>query len=725
MRIAGVIMGWIVLIVVSNRVRADYFHYPAGVAQVALVAVGVALALMTVNALRPGRLRWAPRAFVVVTVAAALSHLGMLSRVGPSFEVPPLLFFGILGGICANYAFSLRVGIMLSVAMSLLFAGFSVPTRRSLMLGALDGIYMVIMCLAVTRLLQLAYQIVTEAERSSARMIVLREATARATRRTYERRRWDGVVHDKFLGALQLGAREPESSQNSRELAADALAALDERRPGQSISTFADAVGRAASRLGLDVDLTTDGTLAASPVADALGQATTEALTNVARHAGVARASVAMVSDEDGVTVTIADRGRGFDRADAPTGRAGIALGIEERLRSIGGTAHIASGRGRGTTVTLRWRRGSGEDADSTRWRPGSLIALRDALVAVFLAHVAIGVFHDPEYRHDWAEWVGLAAFGAATVLAGIAGPSRRAWLATTALLAGASGFLSWELVAQAPLDWRFWWGGASTAAVALLVIRYGPRAGVATLGITIAVDAVAGSLGRPLPVEGLVWNYVIAVIGLVLAIMVKRGLDQTLAIIGRAASDEADLRGVLAEEQEVASEGARRRRQLSSEVEPLLRRLAAGEPVDEDARRAMVRAEARTRDSLVAGYLLDDALEARVDEARDRGVRVVLSARKAGRSVELDAFRSLAVAALDGAGARSSVTVAWTPSSGQPRRGTITMVGPRREASGDVHGIIEDARRRLRVEVSFDEDSVLIECYPLGAAGTLETAAV
>ncbi len=47
-------------------------------------------------------------------------------------------------------------------------------------------------------------------------------------------------------------------------------------------------------------------------------------------------------------------------------------------------------------------------------------------------------------------------------------------------------------------------------------------------------------------------------------------------------------------------------------------------------------------------------------------------------------------------------------------------MVGPRREASGDVHGIIEDARRRLRVEVSFDEDSVLIECYPLGAAGTL-----
>ena len=213
--------------------------------------------------------------------------------------------------------------------------------------------------------------------------------------------------------------------------------------------------------------------------------------------------------------------------------------------------------------------------------------------------------------------------------------------------------------------------------------------------------------------------------IGLVLAFMVKRGLDQTLAIFGRAASDEADLRGVLAEEQEVASEGARRRRQLSSEVEPLLRRLAAGEPVDEDARRAMVRAEARTRDSLVAGYLLDDALEARVDEARDRGVRVVLSARKAGRSVELDAFRSLAVAALDGAGARSSVTVAWTPSSGQPRRGTITMVGPRREASGDVHGIIEDARRRLRVEVSFDEDSVLIECYPLGAAGTLETAAV
>lgn len=457
-------------------------------------------------------------------------------------------------------------------------------------------------------------------------------------------------------------------------------------------------------------------------MADALGQATTEALTGVARHAEVARASVAMVSDEDGVTVTIADRGRGFDRADAPTGRAGIALGIG-RLRSIGGTAHVASGRGRGTTVTLRWRRGSGEDADSTRWRPGSLIALRDALVAVFLAHVAIGVFHDPEYRHDWAEWVGLAAFGAATVLAGIAGPSRRAWLTTTALLARASGFLSWELVAQAPLDWRFWWGGASTAPVALLVIRYGPRVGVATLRITIAVDAVA-PLGRPLPVEGLVWSYVIAVIGLVLAIAGE----------ARPRPDVGDLRiraggvrtgGPARRPRRAGRQRGRRGRQRRHpKVEPLLRRLAAGEPVDEDARRAMVRAEARTRDSLVAGYLLDDALEARVDEARDRGVRVVLSARRpAAPSSWTPSVRSPWPRST-GRG-RSSVTVAWTPSSGQPRRGTITMVGPRREG---VRGRARHHRGRppgLRVEVSFDEDSVLIECYPLGAAGTLETAAV
>ncbi len=75
-----------------------------------------------------------------------------------------------------------------------------------------------------------------------------------------------------------------------------------------------------------------------------------EALTNVARHAVAATASVDLRRKSGKVKLTISDDGHGFDPAqDAPEGHVGIK-GMHERAEMVGGELDISSGPD-GTTV--------------------------------------------------------------------------------------------------------------------------------------------------------------------------------------------------------------------------------------------------------------------------------------------------------------------------------------------------------------------------------------
>jgi signal transduction histidine kinase len=88
-------------------------------------------------------------------------------------------------------------------------------------------------------------------------------------------------------------------------------------------------------------------------VADALLAATHEALTNVAKHAGVDRASVRAAMEEGAVVITVTDRGRGFDLAATPAG-VGLTQSVRSRLTEVGGEALVESEPGGGTCVELR-----------------------------------------------------------------------------------------------------------------------------------------------------------------------------------------------------------------------------------------------------------------------------------------------------------------------------------------------------------------------------------
>ena len=79
-----------------------------------------------------------------------------------------------------------------------------------------------------------------------------------------------------------------------------------------------------------------------------------EALTNVMRHAGATEVWISLRRSDQGLLVTVRDNGRGSDPA-APRSGTGTPhlglLGMEERVRNMGGQFEFRTVRGEGTEV--------------------------------------------------------------------------------------------------------------------------------------------------------------------------------------------------------------------------------------------------------------------------------------------------------------------------------------------------------------------------------------
>jgi signal transduction histidine kinase len=107
-------------------------------------------------------------------------------------------------------------------------------------------------------------------------------------------------------------------------------------------------------RTGIRVDFQhagLDGHRLTPDVETAAYRVVQEALTNVARHAGVPEAVVRLCCAHDVLEVQVQDRGRGFDVTRRP-GRPAAGLdGMRERAALLGGRVIIESAPGRGTCI--------------------------------------------------------------------------------------------------------------------------------------------------------------------------------------------------------------------------------------------------------------------------------------------------------------------------------------------------------------------------------------
>ncbi|MCX5063877.1 MULTISPECIES: sensor histidine kinase [unclassified Streptomyces] len=202
-------------------------------------------------------------------------------------------------------------------------------------------------------------------ELDTTRAKAVADAAALATER--ERLRHARALHDRVLQTMETLARGHWIADDRlrAQVAGEAtwLRALVRGDPidhEHDLLTALQAVVCRKTEHGLDVQLV-DGSLrqqdavraglAAASVA-ALSGAVEEALTNVAKHAGVDRAVLHAAATPTQVTISIVDHGRGFDPAHQPVGW-GLPQSIRRRLLEIGGHVHLESAPGAGTSVEL------------------------------------------------------------------------------------------------------------------------------------------------------------------------------------------------------------------------------------------------------------------------------------------------------------------------------------------------------------------------------------
>lgn len=182
--------------------------------------------------------------------------------------------------------------------------------------------------------------------------------------RTQERADVAAHLHDSVLQTLALIQKNADDAP-----AVARLARAQERDlrawlySGESTDerTIASALRGVSARVedeyGVSVDVVTVGDCDFGEHLRALVNATGEAVTNAAKHAGTGRVDVYAEITDTAVDVFVRDRGRGFDPASVPADRYGVRHSIVDRMTRHGGTAEVRSAPGEGTEVRLHLSR--------------------------------------------------------------------------------------------------------------------------------------------------------------------------------------------------------------------------------------------------------------------------------------------------------------------------------------------------------------------------------
>ena len=143
-----------------------------------------------------------------------------------------------------------------------------------------------------------------------------------------------------------------ETLQSVRNLAAGLRPSiLDDLGLGPAVEWQAREFSR---RTGIPVEVSREGLPPELPDGHrtCLYRVVQEALTNCARHAEAHEIRIALGAGSGRLSLTVEDDGRGLPALDHNGGAGGLGLiGIEERVRELGGTLAIRSQAGKGTSL--------------------------------------------------------------------------------------------------------------------------------------------------------------------------------------------------------------------------------------------------------------------------------------------------------------------------------------------------------------------------------------
>jgi signal transduction histidine kinase len=192
-----------------------------------------------------------------------------------------------------------------------------------------------------------------------------------------ERRHLSRELHDhlgQMLTALRvemgnlerLRGASPEVFRDhvlaAKHLAEDSLRSVQDMAMGLRPSMLDDlGLGPAlewqarefSRRYGVPVEVKLEGEIDGLPDTHrtCIYRVVQEALTNVARHANAGQIRISVHGGRDQASLTVADNGSGFDVKQGQGKGLGL-VGIQERVRELGGTVSWTSQPGRGTVLS-------------------------------------------------------------------------------------------------------------------------------------------------------------------------------------------------------------------------------------------------------------------------------------------------------------------------------------------------------------------------------------
>lgn len=455
--------------------------------------------------------------------------------------------------------------------------------------------------------------------------------TAATEAQAAQRRTHDTLVHNEVLSTLLVAAKLPQS-QGLRDKADIALARIactplvgdDQLLAGeQAVRRIRAAIEEGQVPIEVTVRCR-DGQVPAEAVgalADGAGEAARNARTH---NPPGTRIRARIEVDAEHVAVELRDDGHGFDTARVAPDRLGLR-GSLDRVRDIpGGTATLESKVGRGTTVTLQWRRPRPATPDIRQFL-GIRSTAAVGVAAVYLAAIGALAVMSLQNRPGWATITALLLYTTMTAVFLLApGDPIPGWATAAAGLGPIGSGIALVDLSALRFPEQLWPASATAAIYALLLLR-GRRA-AAWLGQSAVIVLCTAWVST----DAYGW----------LALMVTRAADfAPLAgcmafawLVRPRLASIVELRelNLLLIKRTAAARAALVERaaaltEFDARTAPILSRIADPTEFTPTERRSFTLLEASLRDRLRGGILADPTLIPLLDAARRRGVRIRL----------------------------------------------------------------------------------------------------
>ena len=504
---------------------------------------------------------------------------------------------------------------------------------------------------ALTWLLRLAETSDASSARQRAQAVELAAQQA-STRAQHEA---NSFIHDHILSALIAVAN---GLPDRAALRGSARQALDSLSAGMAVASpvtastllndVAGGVGVMAGDIRTDVVLSGEHEIPPE-VAQAIAEATLEAVRNSLRHAGddaVVTRTVTLTSDACGITVEVNDNGRGFDPAAAGRGRHGVSGSIIARMQDVGGRATVDSAPGEGACITLRWRPvlGSADrqrperdvaQSEAASWERSLSASMESAgarAIAAGLVGVHVVMVAYECAAHSYWRWP-LAALSfiallppAVLLLKTWPDALLPRWVAqlTVVVIAAVNFLVLPQIVTTGWPGYASWCTGAGNDLSCGLLMRGRPvYAWAGSAATTLATAYWVISTGRPL---FMIFTYML---GHYFTLASWHGVAHlsTRATTQIAATQRETAR--LQAQQRAHEEADRimtsRMASVRQRVTPLLTQIANGKAPTPKLRSQAYLLEAELRDEIRAPFFTGTSIVASAQAARRRGTEVIL----------------------------------------------------------------------------------------------------